>query len=92
MALVNGGTYYGLTAAEYEILRNDGEYGDIIGLFNIPVTIGGVDYYFTSSNINAMDFINRLDDDDTDPTGQIHTVTLDSAVYYSAYGFRLIGV
>ena len=92
MSLVNGGTYYGFTAAELAILEADGDYADIVSLFNISATIGGVDYRFAPASAigNAMAIIGRLEDDETDPTGQIYSVTLDSAVYYSAFGFKLI--
>lgn len=92
MSLVNGGTYYGFTAGELAILERDGDYTDIVGLFTIQATIGGVDYYFAPSSAitNAMEINGRLEEDNTDPTGQINSVTLDSAVYYSAFGFKLI--
>lgn len=89
MSLVNGGTYYGFTAAELAILEADGDYADIVNLFNISATIDGVDYRFAPASAigNAMAIIGRLEDDESEP---ILGVTLDSAVYYSAFGFKLI--
>lgn len=89
MALVNGDTYYGFTEDELTALTQDGDYADIVSLFQssgFSVTIGGTNYVFVpSGTLDAMDLIGRFDEDLTPPD-----VTLDSAVYYSAFGFTLL--
>lgn len=94
MALVNGGTYYGLTDDELKALNQDGDYdySGFTSLFTIEVDIGGTKYWFSSSmtSAQAMALLTAMDDDFTPPTVNGNFVTLDSAVYYSAYGFNLI--
>lgn len=96
MALHNGATYYGLTDDELKALNRDGDYNysDFTSLFTIEVDIGGTKYWFSSSMTDAQAdaLLDAMDDDFTRPNVEGAFVTLDSAVYYSGFGFRLIGV
>ena len=85
MSLVNGGTYYGFTEDELNILRADEDYNDIVGYFTIPAKIDGTNYYFAPASdiTNALDIMGRLEADELG-------VDLDFAVYNSAFGFKLI--
>lgn len=92
MALSNGQEFYGFTAAEIELLEADGNYTTLLNLLRsdgITETIGSgndaVTYTFLpKSLLDPVSWNAILEDDPTPPN-----VTLDFAVYYSAFGFRL---
>lgn len=85
MALVNGGTYYLLSEEEYGILETDGDYTSFLGSFTLT-NIGGVNYYCASyGSFDPMDLISLIN---SDSSPEPHTVELETAVYWSGYGFQ----
>ena len=88
MALVNGGTYYLLSEQEYGILSADGDYTSFLGYFSLT-SIGGVNYYCASyGSFDPDDLIEAIIADTTGDLGALHAVELETAVYWSGYGFQ----
>ncbi len=92
MALSNGERVYGFTTDEISLLEQDGDYQTLLDLLHdhgISATIGsGNDaqsYVFLPRSLLDPVMWNSMFENDDDPPN----VTLDFAVYYSAFGFRL---
>ena len=92
MALVNGGTYYLLSLEDYNTLSTDEDcstlYQGFLSSFS-QITIGNTTCYCASyGSFDPDDLIEAIIADTTGDLGALHAVELETAVYWSGYGFQ----
>ena len=93
MALVNGGTYFFLSSDDYDTLTRDDNYAQIyqpiLAGFN-TITIGSDTYYYWPyGSFDPDGLIAAINADTTgDDLAALHAIELETAVYWSGYGFQ----
>lgn len=97
MALVNGGTYFFLSSGDYDILCNDNDYQQVYQSLLAGaemITIGSGQnaktyYYWPHGSFDPDGLIAAINADITnDDLGALHSIELETAVYWSGYGFQ----
>ena len=92
MALVNGGTYFVLSATDYNTLHEDDDYAtiyqDLLAGFD-TITIGTETYYYwPHGSFNADGLLAAINGDTDGDLAALHSIELETAVYFSGVGFQ----